>query len=219
MSAEWGESTSDAIGEEGAGAPAAIGDATWTHRIHSTAIWPTAGGSFSSESDANQGVSNTGLYSWRGPTLTATVKDWRDNPATNFGWAILGNEQAASRTTKRFDSRENSVAINRPRLRVYYSTGVRTEELDQLPKTLSNLETYPNPAQNQLSIRFQSAISENIELEIVDLLGRRVSSLLTRPILAGPQEFSMSTTALRPGIYILNVTNPWTRISKMVVVQ
>ncbi|MDA1029378.1 MAG: DNRLRE domain-containing protein [Bacteroidetes bacterium] len=219
MSAEWGESTSDAPTEEGQGAPAATGDATWTHRIHSTLTWSTAGGSFDSESDANRSVSNTGFYSWRGLTLTATVKGWRDNPATNFGWAILGNEQATSRTTKRFDSRENSVAINRPRLRVYFSIGVRTEDLGQIPSGLSNLETYPNPAQNQLSVRFQSAISENIELDIFDLLGRRVSSLLTRPMMAGPQEYTLSTMGLHPGMYILSVNSPSTRISKMVVVQ
>lgn len=219
LSAEWGESTSDAIGEEGAGATAATGDATWTHRIHSTATWSTAGGSFTSESDANRSVSNTGFYSWRGTTLTATVKGWRDNPSTNFGWAILGNEQSASRTTKRFDSRENSVAVNRPRLRIYYSIGVSTEDLDQIPLTLSSLETYPNPAQNQLSIRFQTAKVEAIKLEVIDMLGRQVSNLRIHPAMTGEQEYSLSTMGLRPGMYMLSIQSPSSRISKMVAIQ
>jgi hypothetical protein len=41
-------------------------------------------------------------------------------PNFNYGWIVIGDE-ANSQTARRFDSRENPTAANRPRLRVYYS--------------------------------------------------------------------------------------------------
>ncbi len=219
MLANWGESTSDAPGEEGSGAPAATGDATWTHSMHTSTAWSTVGGQFESESDASRNVGNTGFYSWRGAALAATVQSWLENPSSNFGWAILGDEQASSRTTKRFDSRENSVAINRPKISIYYSVGVGTEEERAVPTSFANLTAYPNPVSGSLHIRFESSGSETVQMELVDMLGRRVSSLGSHAKIAGLQEYTLPTNGMHPGIYILRVSNPSNQISKIVVVQ
>ncbi|HEY5625272.1 MAG TPA: DNRLRE domain-containing protein, partial [Dehalococcoidia bacterium] len=42
--ADWGEGTSNADGQEGGGASATAGDATWLHTSYDTALWGTAGG-------------------------------------------------------------------------------------------------------------------------------------------------------------------------------
>jgi hypothetical protein len=42
--ANWGEGTSNATQEEGRGATATAGDATWYHRFYPTSLWTTAGG-------------------------------------------------------------------------------------------------------------------------------------------------------------------------------
>ena len=39
--------------------------------------------------------------------MIADVQSWLDNPATNFGWLVLGDE-SASATAKRFDTRESA---------------------------------------------------------------------------------------------------------------
>ncbi len=87
-------------------------------REYDTDLWATPGGDFDVAPSAVTLVGESGAYTWASPALTADVADWLTNPATNFGWALLGDE-TADRTAKRFDSRENEPA-NRPRLTITY---------------------------------------------------------------------------------------------------
>src|SRR3989304_777651 len=89
--ANWGEGTSNADQQEGAGAASTPGDATWIHTFYNTAFWSTAGGDFSSAASAATTVGGTGQYSWSSAGMVADVQAWLDNPATNFGWIVMGN--------------------------------------------------------------------------------------------------------------------------------
>jgi|TARA_B100000470_G_scaffold185955_1_gene151294 hypothetical protein len=44
---------------------------------------------------------------------------WIDNPDSNYGWLVLGDE-TENRTSKRFDSSENETEANRPILTIKY---------------------------------------------------------------------------------------------------
>lgn len=105
--ANWGEGASDAGTPGGTGAEAAPGDATWIHTFFDTAFWTTPGGDFSSTPSASTAVEALGDYTWSGSGLVADVQAWVSNSATNFGWAIIGNESTPA-SAARFASRENS---------------------------------------------------------------------------------------------------------------
>src|SRR5438128_5770490 len=105
--ADWGEGTSQASGGEGEGAPATTNDATWRHRFFDTIFWTTEGGDFSPTVSASQSVGAVGVYTWSSPQMVADVQSWLDNPATNFGWLVLGDE-STSPTAKRFYTRESA---------------------------------------------------------------------------------------------------------------
>jgi hypothetical protein len=105
--ADWGEGTSHAPGEEGDGAPATTNDATWRHRFFDTIFWATQGGDFSATVSASQSVGPIGPYTWSSAQMVADVQSWLDNPASNFGWLVLGDE-SGSGTSKRFDTRESA---------------------------------------------------------------------------------------------------------------
>ncbi len=105
--ADWGEGTSHAPGEEGDGAPATTNDATWRHRFFDTIFWAMQGGDFSPTVSASQSVGPVGPYTWNSAQMVADVQSWVNNPASNFGWLVLGDESAAG-TTKRFDTRESA---------------------------------------------------------------------------------------------------------------
>ena len=105
--ADWGEGTSHAPGEEGDGAPATTNDATWRHRFFDTIFWAMEGGDFSATVTASQSVGPVGQYTWSSAQMVADVQSWVNNPASNFGWLVLGDESAAG-TTKRFDTRESA---------------------------------------------------------------------------------------------------------------
>lgn len=119
--ADWGEGASDAPGEEGTGAASAAGDATWIHRTFPNALWSAPGGDFAGGVSASSSVGGVGAYTW-GPTsqLTGDLQSWLDTPAGNFGWLLITDESTAP-TSKRFDSRENATAANRPQLTIQFT--------------------------------------------------------------------------------------------------
>jgi len=120
--ADWGEGASNAVANEGAGATARYYDATWVYAFHDSIMWSTQGGDFDAAPHAQTLVgANYTFYTWQTAAMRADAQSWLDTPASNFGWIIIGDESATA-TAKRFDSRENPTAINRPKLTIYYTT-------------------------------------------------------------------------------------------------
>src|SRR5918996_431842 len=105
--ADWGEGTSLAPGEEGDGAPATPNDATWRHRFFDTIFWTNEGSDFSATVSASQSVGAIGQYTWSSAQMVADVQSWLDDPDSNFGWLVLGDE-STNVTAKRFDTRESA---------------------------------------------------------------------------------------------------------------
>ena len=133
---DWGEGSSNAGGEEGGGATAAAGDATWIHRFSQSTLWDNAGGDFSAAVSASLSVGSTGIYTWgTTATMVSDVQMWLNMPSTNFGWILTGPDTSAS--AKRFNSREHPTVSSRPVLTVDYD----------LPVTVKNL-IYPHVASN-----------------------------------------------------------------------
>ena len=116
----WGEGASNG-GGQGEGAPAAPGDTTWLHAFYPDVFWSQAGGDHVAAPSATAAVGFPGqFYAW-GPSagLRADVQAWVDAPQSNHGWVLIGAEQGLQ-NAKRFESRNNGVAINRPRLHLVY---------------------------------------------------------------------------------------------------
>ena len=124
--ASWGEGDSMAGSGEGAGASSADGDATWVHRRFDTERWATPGGDFSQEVSASAVVGRpqlgeVAIITWGStPRMVADVQGWLDDPSSNHGWLVLGNEEKERQTAKRFESRENPDESNRPALLIEY---------------------------------------------------------------------------------------------------
>lgn len=118
--ASWGEGTSLPGGNGGEGTDATTNDATWVHRFYNTTNWTTQGGQFVAGASATTSVGGDGFYNWTSAQMIADVQGWVNSPSSNFGWIMRGNE-AASHTSKRFSTRENPVASERPLLIVTYT--------------------------------------------------------------------------------------------------
>ncbi len=116
----WGEGTSNG-GGSGEGAPATPGDATWLHTSFPDGLWAQAGGDFEAIASAVTSVGLPGVfYRWEStPALVSDVQAWVNDPAANHGWILIGDEQGLQ-NAKRFESRNNATATNRPRLVVVY---------------------------------------------------------------------------------------------------
>jgi hypothetical protein len=117
----WGEGGSLASGGQGSGAPAAPGDATWLHRYFDTDSWSIHGGDFTPAETSSTVVAGPGFYTW--PSTSALVdalQSFLDDPSSNYGWLLLGNESKPS-TSKRFATREAIDPAVRPGLTVEYT--------------------------------------------------------------------------------------------------
>ena len=113
--ADWGEGSTVAPGGGGGGGPASIGGATWLHTFFSDKLWSRSGGDFETTSSASVDVEGIRAYEW-GSTdqMVGDVQMWLDNPSSNHGWLLMGNDNATS--VKRFDTREDANEANRPTL-------------------------------------------------------------------------------------------------------
>jgi hypothetical protein len=119
LNSNWTEGLSHASEDEGGGAVAFNGDATWQYNSFPLSTWQTLGGDFAAAASASAQVGGgSSVVSWSSSQMVADVQAWLDNQGLNFGWILRGDEDIQS--TKRFDSRENSVAGNRPVLIVAY---------------------------------------------------------------------------------------------------
>ncbi|MCZ6444771.1 MAG: DNRLRE domain-containing protein, partial [Planctomycetota bacterium] len=124
--ADWGEGTSVASG--GGGALSTPGDATWLHTFFPDQFWTNQGGDFDPIVSASQSVGTCSgpcvpvvPHTWAStPQMVADVQGWLDDPPTNFGWLLMGNEDA-SNSAKRFASREFVNPKHRPMLTVEFS--------------------------------------------------------------------------------------------------
>lgn len=105
LAASWGEGASNAAGNEGNGALAQSGDATWVRRFFGGSPWTTFGGDFVPTPSATRLVDQFTAHTF-GPSLELAndVQLWLDDPASNFGWIVIGDETTLG-TAKRFDSR------------------------------------------------------------------------------------------------------------------
>ena len=115
VSSSWGESGSNAPGDESTGAPAQQFDATWLYASYDGELWTTAGGDFQGSSAATI-VGGAGTYEWISGGLIDDVQEWVDDASTNFGWAI----NVASSTLKSFISKDGPGAALSPSLEITY---------------------------------------------------------------------------------------------------
>jgi len=116
--ADWGEGASVSGG--GGGAPPEAGDATWSLRFWPSAPWSTIGGDFEAQASATAAAPSVGpCVISSTEAITADVQSWLDDPSTNFGWFILGDESTVQ-SVRRFGSREHPDPSWRPRVVVTF---------------------------------------------------------------------------------------------------
>lgn len=125
LTADWGEGTTVPLNtSEGGGEAAEVGDATWIHTFLPNQMWATPGGDYVATGSASTLVANepgSTVHRWGSTsTMVSDVEDWIQNPLTNFGWILIGDE-STDKTAKRFATRENFDAAKRPMLMVYFS--------------------------------------------------------------------------------------------------
>jgi len=119
LTKDWGEGTADTPSNEGRGTAPVQGDATWVSNFHGISTWDSPGGDFVSGSSASTSVGPIGSTAvWSGSGLVSDAQGWVDEPASNFGWILIGDE-VSTQSVRSFHSSE--ATGQRPRLVVNYT--------------------------------------------------------------------------------------------------
>ncbi len=149
---DWGEGSSNAGDPGGEGTSAANGDATWIHRKFPGDSWDTPGGDYEAAVSASTDVGLTGFHTWTDEGMVNDVAAWLADPGSNFGWILIGDENATF-AARRFDSRENGNADNRPKLTIEYEE-VATTTISISPASVQEGN------EGSSSIQFEVSLSE-----------------------------------------------------------
>ena len=228
VTADWGEGSSDAPAEEGKGASPQNDDATWVHSFFDTTLWVRPGGDFAAGVSAGQNVGVTGPYTWGSTAqMLADVQDWVDNPSGNFGWILIGNENTTS-TVKRFASKDNPVMASQPALTVKFTDPTSVEGTDGLPIDFRLAQNFPNPFNPSTVINYtipQSLNSLQVKLEIFNLLGQKVITLVDAKQVAGEHSIQWdgkneAGNLVASGVYLYRLkAENFVEMSKMMFIR
>jgi hypothetical protein len=82
----------------------------------------------------------------------------------------------------------------------------------------TNVDLYPNPAQNQTTLSYTLSSSSNVTLNIFDMNGRLISSLEKGRQAAGLHTQEISLSGLEKGVYMIQIiTNQTSEAAKLIV--
>ncbi len=216
LTSDWGEGTSNADASEGSGTSAAGNDATWKHKFFDTQNWTTSGGDFVAQSSATTIVNALGVYEWSSASLLNDVNSWVASNASNFGWILIGNESVKS--SKRFDSRENSTEANRPQLIIQYTTTSSVKQVSSVPKLFSLEQNYPNPFNPATTIKFSVPVSGQVLMTLYDALGKENRTLINQTMAAGSYVYQLNASTIASGVYYYRLQSAGSVLVKKLLV-
>jgi hypothetical protein len=94
------------------------------------------------------------------------------------------------------------------------------DELALLPKEYNLLQNYPNPFNPETVINYQLAASGNVQLKVIDLLGREVATLVNEEKPAGSYVIQFDASSLSSGVYFYTLkAGNFSQTKKMTVMK
>ncbi|MFK7783822.1 MAG: PA domain-containing protein [Crocinitomicaceae bacterium] len=83
----------------------------------------------------------------------------------------------------------------------------------------SSVKVYPNPANESAIITLHLSENQDVVIELVDLMGQRVSSRIEKDVEMGRTLHSMNTSTLSNGVYTVRLSAGSSMVTKRLVVQ
>jgi hypothetical protein len=90
-------------------------------------------------------------------------------------------------------------------LRTTYTTSVKKSDV-AIPNSISLFQNYPNPFNPVTKIPFRLVHKEHVKIEIYNLIGQNIKTLLNEEMSAGTHEITFNAQNLPSGIYFYRIT-------------
>ena len=104
--------------------------------------------------------------------------------------------------------------------RANLTTGLEEESERTLPKELVLEQNYPNPFNSSTTIRFSLPRESHVELEVFDLLGRRVGTVFSGRLPQGEHSIVWTPKDLSTGVFIYRIrTGDFASVRKLLLLK
>jgi hypothetical protein len=102
-----------------------------------------------------------------------------------------------------------------------------TVSKDNLPKKYSLSQNYPNPFNPSTKIKFDLPNPEIVKIEVYNIIGQKIETLLNKPMSAGYHEVEFNGQNLSSGVYLYRIevadparrTRAWHDVKKMILLH
>lgn len=98
--------------------------------------------------------------------------------------------------------------------RFFIGEAISNEEETSLPQIVSLDQNYPNPFNPSTVINYTLSANSYVSLEVFDLMGRKVSTLVNGRQAAGAQQVTFDASQLSSGVYIYRLNAAGKQLSK-----
>lgn len=100
-----------------------------------------------------------------------------------------------------------------------FNTGI-PQNTNEVINEFRLYQNYPNPFNTQTTIEYYLPKKENVTLEIFNILGQRIKTLINKQVNSGEHQISFETSTLSSGIFYYRLTTPNICLTrKMLILQ
>jgi hypothetical protein len=99
-------------------------------------------------------------------------------------------------------------------------TSSESQDLPILPKEFSIAQNHPNPFNPSTKIKFALPKPETVTIEVYNIIGQKIQTLLNKPMPAGYHEVDFNGQNLSSGVYLYRIqAGAWQDVKKMVYIK
>ncbi|MEX2603933.1 MAG: PQQ-dependent sugar dehydrogenase [Gracilimonas sp.] len=96
----------------------------------------------------------------------------------------------------------------------FQSTATSNEDESEVPTSTQLFQNYPNPFNPSTTINYQLSKHSDVKLEVFDMLGRKISTLINRQMPSGTHKVNFDASYLPSGLYIYRLNTGKTVITR-----
>lgn len=155
-------------------------------------------------------------YSWLSLSETAEVTYEGESTSFELNFDTHGMEAGTYETTMKIMSNDPANPVIEVPVTLTVNDAV-SNEAELMPNRVSLHQNFPNPFNPTTNIQFELSESSEVTLQVFDITGRRVATLVNGKQPAGQQTVQFDASALASGVYIYKLTTPNQTINRQMV--
>lgn len=108
--------------------------------------------------------------------------------------------------------------VNQTAIQNAINTALSATGINDNSKIDFQLKVFPNPVTDNFSVTYSLLQSDNVKMEVVNMLGEKVKEIVSENQSAGPHELYIGTEGMNAGVYFLKVaTSDFSTLVKFTV--